>query len=87
MMQPGDAVMIAGKGHETGQIIKGVTHPFCGSRRRARRFGWARIVRHTKHHRHSSRSIAQRVETRNPGANTCSWYDPLGSGARSARPE
>jgi UDP-N-acetylmuramoyl-L-alanyl-D-glutamate--2,6-diaminopimelate ligase len=28
MMQPGDAVMIAGKGHETGQIIKGVTHPF-----------------------------------------------------------
>ncbi|WP_395645767.1 UDP-N-acetylmuramoyl-L-alanyl-D-glutamate--2,6-diaminopimelate ligase [Terricaulis sp.] len=28
MMQPGDAVLIAGKGHETGQIIKGVTHPF-----------------------------------------------------------
>lgn len=28
MMKPGDAVMIAGKGHETGQIIKGVTHPF-----------------------------------------------------------
>ncbi|MET0181818.1 MAG: UDP-N-acetylmuramoyl-L-alanyl-D-glutamate--2,6-diaminopimelate ligase [Caulobacterales bacterium] len=24
----GDAVLIAGKGHETGQIIKGVTHPF-----------------------------------------------------------
>jgi UDP-N-acetylmuramoyl-L-alanyl-D-glutamate--2,6-diaminopimelate ligase len=28
MMQPGDAVMIAGKGHETGQIIKGVVHSF-----------------------------------------------------------
>jgi UDP-N-acetylmuramoyl-L-alanyl-D-glutamate--2,6-diaminopimelate ligase len=28
MMKPGDAVMIAGKGHETGQIMKGVTHPF-----------------------------------------------------------
>ena len=28
MMKPGDAVMIAGKGHETGQIIKGVVHPF-----------------------------------------------------------
>jgi UDP-N-acetylmuramoyl-L-alanyl-D-glutamate--2,6-diaminopimelate ligase len=28
MMKAGDAVMIAGKGHETGQIIKGVTHPF-----------------------------------------------------------
>jgi UDP-N-acetylmuramoyl-L-alanyl-D-glutamate--2,6-diaminopimelate ligase len=28
MMQPGDAVMIAGKGHETGQIIAGVTYPF-----------------------------------------------------------
>ncbi len=28
MLKPGDAVMIAGKGHETGQIIKGVTHPF-----------------------------------------------------------
>ena len=28
MMKPGDAVLIAGKGHETGQIIKGVTHPF-----------------------------------------------------------
>lgn len=28
MLQPGDALMIAGKGHETGQIIKGVTHPF-----------------------------------------------------------
>lgn len=28
MMKPGDAVMIAGKGHETGQIIKGVTYPF-----------------------------------------------------------
>jgi|CXWL01.1.fsa_nt_gi UDP-N-acetylmuramoyl-L-alanyl-D-glutamate--2,6-diaminopimelate ligase len=28
MMQAGDALMIAGKGHETGQIVKGVTHPF-----------------------------------------------------------
>jgi UDP-N-acetylmuramoyl-L-alanyl-D-glutamate--2,6-diaminopimelate ligase len=28
MMKPGDAVMIAGKGHETGQIVKGVVHPF-----------------------------------------------------------
>jgi UDP-N-acetylmuramoyl-L-alanyl-D-glutamate--2,6-diaminopimelate ligase len=28
MLKPGDAVLIAGKGHETGQIIKGVTHPF-----------------------------------------------------------
>ena len=28
MLQPGDAVMIAGKGHETGQIVRGVTLPF-----------------------------------------------------------
>jgi UDP-N-acetylmuramoyl-L-alanyl-D-glutamate--2,6-diaminopimelate ligase len=28
MLKPGDALMIAGKGHETGQIIKGETHPF-----------------------------------------------------------
>ncbi|MEZ5995043.1 MAG: UDP-N-acetylmuramoyl-L-alanyl-D-glutamate--2,6-diaminopimelate ligase [Hyphomonadaceae bacterium] len=28
MLQAGDALMIAGKGHETGQIIKGVTYPF-----------------------------------------------------------
>ncbi|MEQ1617601.1 MAG: UDP-N-acetylmuramoyl-L-alanyl-D-glutamate--2,6-diaminopimelate ligase [Terricaulis sp.] len=28
MMQAGDALMIAGKGHETGQMIRGVTHPF-----------------------------------------------------------
>lgn len=28
MLQPGDALLIAGKGHETGQIIKGVVHPF-----------------------------------------------------------
>ncbi len=28
MLKVGDALMIAGKGHETGQIIKGVTHPF-----------------------------------------------------------
>ena len=28
MLKAGDALMIAGKGHETGQVIKGVTHPF-----------------------------------------------------------
>jgi UDP-N-acetylmuramoyl-L-alanyl-D-glutamate--2,6-diaminopimelate ligase len=28
MLQAGDALMIAGKGHETGQIVKGVTQPF-----------------------------------------------------------
>jgi UDP-N-acetylmuramoyl-L-alanyl-D-glutamate--2,6-diaminopimelate ligase len=28
MLAPGDALLIAGKGHETGQIIKGVSHPF-----------------------------------------------------------
>jgi UDP-N-acetylmuramoyl-L-alanyl-D-glutamate--2,6-diaminopimelate ligase len=28
MLQSGDALLIAGKGHETGQIIKGVSHPF-----------------------------------------------------------
>jgi UDP-N-acetylmuramoyl-L-alanyl-D-glutamate--2,6-diaminopimelate ligase len=28
MLKSGDALMIAGKGHETGQIIKGVVHPF-----------------------------------------------------------
>ncbi len=28
MLKPGDALMIAGKGHETGQIVKGVVHPF-----------------------------------------------------------
>jgi len=28
MLKPGDALMIAGKGHETGQVIKGVTYPF-----------------------------------------------------------
>lgn len=28
MLKAGDALMIAGKGHETGQIIKGVVHPF-----------------------------------------------------------
>jgi UDP-N-acetylmuramoyl-L-alanyl-D-glutamate--2,6-diaminopimelate ligase len=27
-LKPGDALLIAGKGHETGQIIKGVTTPF-----------------------------------------------------------
>jgi UDP-N-acetylmuramoyl-L-alanyl-D-glutamate--2,6-diaminopimelate ligase len=28
MLNAGDALLIAGKGHETGQIIKGVVHPF-----------------------------------------------------------
>jgi UDP-N-acetylmuramoyl-L-alanyl-D-glutamate--2,6-diaminopimelate ligase len=28
MLKPGDAVLIAGKGHETGQLVKGVTLPF-----------------------------------------------------------
>lgn len=28
MLASGDALLIAGKGHETGQIIKGVTYPF-----------------------------------------------------------
>jgi UDP-N-acetylmuramoyl-L-alanyl-D-glutamate--2,6-diaminopimelate ligase len=28
MLRQGDALLIAGKGHETGQIIKGVVHPF-----------------------------------------------------------
>jgi UDP-N-acetylmuramoyl-L-alanyl-D-glutamate--2,6-diaminopimelate ligase len=27
-LEKGDALLIAGKGHETGQIIAGVTHPF-----------------------------------------------------------
>ncbi len=28
MMGDGDVVIIAGKGHEQGQIVGGVTHPF-----------------------------------------------------------
>lgn len=28
MLGPGDALLIAGKGHETGQVIQGVTYPF-----------------------------------------------------------
>lgn len=28
LAQPGDIVVVAGKGHETGQEINGVTHPF-----------------------------------------------------------
>jgi UDP-N-acetylmuramoyl-L-alanyl-D-glutamate--2,6-diaminopimelate ligase len=28
LLQPGDVLLIAGKGHETGQTIGGVTHPF-----------------------------------------------------------
>ena len=27
-LQPGDALLIAGKGHESGQIIKGDIYPF-----------------------------------------------------------
>ncbi len=26
--EPGDIVVVTGKGHETGQIIKGAVHPF-----------------------------------------------------------
>jgi UDP-N-acetylmuramoyl-L-alanyl-D-glutamate--2,6-diaminopimelate ligase len=28
MLKPGDAFLIAGKGHETGQIVGGAVHPF-----------------------------------------------------------
>jgi len=28
MLQPGDVLVVAGKGHEQGQLIAGVTHPF-----------------------------------------------------------
>ncbi len=28
MARPGDGVIVAGKGHETGQDIAGVVHPF-----------------------------------------------------------
>ncbi len=28
LLGPGDALLIAGKGHETGQIVRGVAHPF-----------------------------------------------------------
>jgi UDP-N-acetylmuramoyl-L-alanyl-D-glutamate--2,6-diaminopimelate ligase len=28
MLRPGDVLLVAGKGHETGQTIAGVTHPF-----------------------------------------------------------
>ena len=28
-LEAGDVLIVAGKGHETGQIIKGETHPFC----------------------------------------------------------
>ena len=28
MARPGDIVLVAGKGHETGQEIDGVVHPF-----------------------------------------------------------
>lgn len=36
MLQPGDALIIAGKGHETGQIIQGVVHPFSDQEEAAR---------------------------------------------------
>ena len=32
MLGPGDVLCIAGKGHETGQIIGGVEHPFSDHR-------------------------------------------------------
>ncbi|OAP25202.1 UDP-N-acetylmuramoyl-L-alanyl-D-glutamate--2,6-diaminopimelate ligase [Amycolatopsis sp. M39] len=28
LARPGDIVLIAGKGHETGQEVQGVVHPF-----------------------------------------------------------
>jgi len=28
VLKAGDALLIAGKGHETGQVVKGVTIPF-----------------------------------------------------------
>ncbi len=28
MLQEGDVLVVAGKGHEQGQLIAGVTHPF-----------------------------------------------------------
>ena len=28
MLQPGDCLLLAGKGHETGQTIAGIVHPF-----------------------------------------------------------
>ncbi len=28
MLQDGDVLVVAGKGHEQGQLIAGVTHPF-----------------------------------------------------------
>jgi UDP-N-acetylmuramoyl-L-alanyl-D-glutamate--2,6-diaminopimelate ligase len=28
LAQPGDIVLVAGKGHETGQEVAGVVHPF-----------------------------------------------------------
>lgn len=36
MLSPGDALIIAGKGHETGQIIQGVVHPFSDQQEAAR---------------------------------------------------
>jgi UDP-N-acetylmuramoyl-L-alanyl-D-glutamate--2,6-diaminopimelate ligase len=34
---PGDTVVVAGKGHETGQEVAGTVHPFGRPRRAARR--------------------------------------------------
>ncbi|MBR9825923.1 MAG: UDP-N-acetylmuramoyl-L-alanyl-D-glutamate--2,6-diaminopimelate ligase, partial [Alphaproteobacteria bacterium] len=28
LLEPGDCLLVAGKGHETGQTIAGIVHPF-----------------------------------------------------------
>ena len=32
LREAGDLLLIAGKGHETGQTLKGITHPFDDAR-------------------------------------------------------
>jgi UDP-N-acetylmuramoyl-L-alanyl-D-glutamate--2,6-diaminopimelate ligase len=39
LLRAGDALLIAGKGHETGQIIAGVTHPFSDQEEARRALG------------------------------------------------
>ncbi len=41
MLQPGDALLIAGKGHETGQIVGAATLPFSDSEAARAALGWA----------------------------------------------